>query len=461
MIVRQRQKVEDTMTFRKLTFLFIAILLSLLLLLQFIFIQNYTKDVSSKIGQAAFEVSRSTIETLIFKRPELQFKSLAISSHLSESTQIEIINSLSNLSNEFYITLKDEQKDKFLTIESAGAFHEIDIPRTGIEKSLDAMSEKLLMSTLTFIVIGLIAASYFSRRLSDPLKELQKASRSIGKGDFGFQVKEQKGYQSIELKNTISAFNEMSEKIAKLQSENEKLQKQAQLSELTEITRGLAHTIRNPLNTLNLAIDELDASPNNEAKKELVRVSKHQIRRIDNWVRSLMNLMSNNLDLVTKVNIKDLLESSLNDILLNNRTKVEIVLDVEPAAKGEKISFEILGIETELKGLLLSLISNSIEAFPDRDSGVSNRLTIGLSRLKSSVIVDIKDNGSGFNKEIKSKLFSPHNTNKTYGAGMGLYLAHRIISIKYNGNLEIMNGPFDSSSERPGAHIKLTINDRA
>jgi hypothetical protein len=58
------------MTFKKITFLFIALLLSLLLLLQYWLIASFTKDVSSKIGQAAFEVSRSTIETLIFGQPE-------------------------------------------------------------------------------------------------------------------------------------------------------------------------------------------------------------------------------------------------------------------------------------------------------------------------------------------------------------------------------------------------------
>jgi len=200
------------------------LLLSLLLLLQFWLIQNFTKDVSSKIGQAAFEVSRSTIETLVFKQPEIQFRQFAFSGGLSKETQTEILNSLSTLSNKVNISLQDGQKDSFLTINSAGSSYKVDIPRTGIEKSLDDMSNKILFSAFSFIILGLIAAGFFSRKLSKPLKSLQLASEQVGRGDFGFQVKNNTDFQSVEIKNTITAFNEMSEKIDRLQKENETLQ---------------------------------------------------------------------------------------------------------------------------------------------------------------------------------------------------------------------------------------------
>ena len=62
--------------------------------------------------------------------------------------------------------------------------------------------------------------------------------------------------------------------------------------------------------------------------------------------------------------------------------------------------------------------------------------------------------------EVKSKLFSPHNTNKTYGAGMGLYLAHRIVTLKYDGDLSINDNPQQNGQENPGAKIVLTLNNR-
>ncbi len=446
------------MTFRKITFIFIALLLSMLFLSQFWLIQNFTKDVSSKIGQAAFEVSHSTIETLLFKQPETHFKKFAISTHISIVDQAQLLSSLSSVSKDIKISLKDEQKDKFLTINSAGANYKIDIPRTGIQKSLDGMSQKILISAFAFIFIGLLAAGYFSRQLSQPLKELQTASERVGRGEFGFQVKKVKKFQSIELQNTITAFNEMSEKIDRLQKENETLQKQAQLSELSEITRGLAHTIRNPLNTLNLAIDELSSTADANQKKELSRISKHQIQRIDKWVRSLMDIMSSDNSLIETIDVIALIQSCIADITLSNTAAIKIELIVAQSKPGKQTSIQLKAIKPELKSLLQSMISNSVEA-TEAANGL-NPITIEISQHQKLIKIVIKDRGIGFSKEIKSKLFSPHNTNKTYGAGMGLYLAHRIITLKYDGNIEIDDHPEQTGQQPPGSQIVLTLNNR-
>ena len=131
------------MTFRKITFIFIALLLSSLFLLQFWLIQNFTKDVSSKIGEAAFEVSTATAKTLILNSPNIQLKRLAVSTRISAHEQIEILNSLSRIPSDVNIRLKDGQRDNHLTIDASGTSYKIDIPRTGMQKSLDNMSEKI------------------------------------------------------------------------------------------------------------------------------------------------------------------------------------------------------------------------------------------------------------------------------------------------------------------------------
>jgi len=452
------------MTFRKITFIFIAALLSMLFLLQFWLIQNFTKDVSSKVGEGAFEVSRSTIETLLFRKPDIEFKSLAVSSRISEKEQIEIINSLSSISNEINITLQDGQKDKFLTINSAGNSYQVAIPRTGIDRSLEAMSNKITLSALLFITIGLVAAGYFSRRLSDPLKDLQNASNKVGKGDFGFQIKSHTKFQSIELKNTISAFNEMSNKIQNLQQENNELQKQTKLSEISEISRGLAHTIRNPLNTLSLAIDEMESVSNEDAKQDLTRISKHQIQRIDKWVRSLMDMISSDSKLVEQINLEKLINNCIEDISLNNRIKTHVKFYIKNKTSSKQPILD--AIEPELKGLIQSLISNAIEA--NEKAGTSlldDAVTIMLDSTVSEKFgegfkVTLVDHGLGFSEEIKNKLFSPHNTNKTYGAGMGLYLAYQIVTLKYNGNLIIEDNLDKNNSLKRGSKIHLTLFNR-
>ena len=74
--------------------------------------------------------------------------------------------------------------------------------------------------------------------------------------------------------------------------------------------------------------------------------------------------------------------------------------------------------------------------------------------FESGFQIMIKDEGCGFSKEVLDKIFTPHNTNKTYGAGMGLYLAERVIRHKYNGSISIKN------NVNKGCCVLITVNNR-
>ncbi len=447
------------MTFRKITFIFIALLLSLLFFLQLFLIHNLTKDVSSKIAEAAFLVSRSTVETLVFK-PKNSFKKFAISRKIKTLKDIDLLNNINLINREVNISLKDGQLDKFLTIESSGTNYQIPIPRTPIENSLAQLKHKTLITGIGFLAFGLIAAGYFARRLSKPLKKLQMASLEIGQGNFGFQINNQEKIKSIELQNTIQAFNDMSKKIAQLQSENEQLQKQAQLNELSDITRGLAHTIRNPLNTLNLAIDQLMDHKDKTKRRELWQVSKFQIQRIDSWVKSLMSLISNDAELCEKVPLLELINDSISEQKLNNKNRIDFQFSWNP---DDCKDFSLIANPAELKGVISGLISNAVEAtkeYQDENKSPieSASIQIKLSQLDQGYSIEIEDHAKGFDKKIVRKLFKPHNTNKTYGAGMGLYLAQRIVTIKYAGKLELIKT--STASNDHGTRILLSIQDR-
>jgi len=207
-----------------------------------------------------------------------------------------------------------------------------------------------------------------------------------------------------------------------------------------------------------LAVDELTSSDNQQSKKDLNRIAKHQVQRIDKWVRSLMDIMSTDTSLIETLDIKQLLESTIEDVGLNTTNKAKISFDVESKNNTYESNFQLRAIKPELKSLFQSLIANSIEA--GITDGQPNKIDIRLEQRDNELLITITDQGVGFSQEIKSKLFSPHNTNKTYGAGMGLYLAHRIVSLKYNGDLIICDNPEMKDCKYPGTKIVLTLNNR-
>ena len=432
------------MSFRNLSLIFITILLTSILLLQWWSITRFTENVSRQIGESAFEVSRSTAETLIFGQPKVEFHSFAITMSEGRLTRKTLEQLLPRVKQDVTIELINEQKDDFILLNADGSDYQIPIPRTGIHQSLEDFSNNVLYSTVTLLAFGILLAIYFTSKLASPLKRLQDASVKIGEGNLGLQIEKDNKWHSKEIDTTVDSFNRMSTEIQQLQHQNEALQNKAHLAELAEIARGLAHTIRNPLNTLNLAIDQLSACDNQQEQQKLSKIAKHQITRIDKWVRSLMDVMGSDTDLVAPVNLNQSIQSVIQDIKLSTDKNVMIVFD----SKVEQAQLNI--IESEFKSLIQSIITNAVEASPE-----GAKVAIDLSHNENGFQIKVIDQGQGFSEKILDKLFTPHNTNKTYGAGMGLFLAERVIRHKYHGKITINN-----NADGKGANVIIWINNR-
>ncbi|WP_444998360.1 HAMP domain-containing sensor histidine kinase [Aliikangiella sp. IMCC44359] len=430
------------MSFRKLSLIFITSLLSVVLLLQWWSITSFTKNVAKQVGESAFEVSRSTAETLIFDQPRIEFHSIVVSS-TSSSFPVSLNNNHPRIRQDVVIELNNEQEDDFILLNASGSDYQIPIPRTGIHMALENFSNQVLYSTILLLFIGVSLAVYFTSKIASPLKKLQSASISLGEGKLGVQIKKDNQWHSNEIDSTIDSFNLMSQKIKQLQKQNEVLQNKAHLAELAEIARGLAHTIRNPLNTLNLALDQIESSQHTYERSKLNKLAKQQVNRIDKWIRSLIEVMNNDTDLIKPANIRLLLISVIDDLKLSSNQGINIVFNHNES------NIEILAIKSELKSILQSIIGNALEASP-----AEGCIQVFLSQEQQGVEVKIIDQGPGFSDNILEHLFSPHNTDKTYGAGMGLYLAHRIISHKYHGSISVKN-----NSNR-GSSVTLIINHR-
>lgn len=436
------------MSFRNLSLIFITLLLTSVLLLQWWSITRFAQDVSRQVGESAFEVSRATAETLLFDQPEIEFHSFSLSPSDSQFSEKPLKKVLTRIHHDVVIQLHDKQEDDFILFNADGSDYQIPIPRTGIHDALENFSNNVLYATLTLLLVGITLAIYFTHKIATPLKNLQTASTRLGEGNLGTQIEKDNKWHSREIEMTIDSFNQMSTKIQVLQKQNELLQGKVHLAELSEITRGLAHTIRNPLNTLNLAIDQIQSSDNQQQREELSKLAKYQVIRIDKWIRSLMDVMSDDINLISTVDLVSIVIEVIQDLSLSGNRDAKIIFD-EPTE-----NYLISAVNSELKSILQSLIVNALEASP-----ANTNVRISMHNSNNGVRITIKDQGKGFSQKVLDKLFTPHNTDKTYGSGMGLYLAHRIIKHKYHGDITIENNS-DIGSIATGSTVTITINNR-
>src|SRR5690606_29969234 len=179
--------------------------------------------------------------------------------------------------------------DGVLLLRGPALARPIPVPRTPVASTLDRFGSQLAAGSLALLALGLVAAAAVAHRATRPLAGLAAAARRLGAGELGVAVPVER---RDEIGEALTAFNAMSLRLAALDRENRRLAEAEQLSELGEVARGLAHTLRNPLNALGLSLDELAEGSDPARAAALAEASRRQIRRMDGALRSFLALAS-------------------------------------------------------------------------------------------------------------------------------------------------------------------------
>jgi nitrogen fixation/metabolism regulation signal transduction histidine kinase len=97
------------------------------------------------------------------------------------------------------------------------------------------------------------------------------------------------------------------------------------------------------------------------------------------------------------------------------------------------------GSIVEITALIHTLVTNAMESNLVKDSSQPGSIEVRLSTSLAETMVSVIDEGTGLSSDIQERLFEPHITNKAEGAGMGLYIAKRILTLHYSGDLFLKN----------------------
>jgi len=345
------------------------------------------------------------------------------------------------------MVLETDAARDVLLVRGPAIQRRIPIPRDEISTTLDRFGSQLLLGNLALLGIGLVLAAVVAHRLTRPLAGLTAAAERLGRGELGAAVDPSTGGgpRQDEIGRAIQAFNQMSERLAELDRENRRLASVEQLSELGEVARGLAHSLRNPLNALGLAIEQTGASP------EVVEGSRRQIRRMDGALRSFLALASAGSAQPESVDLAQLAREVALEALQDGGGRVRI--EVESRGAGETPpDFSVSGVPAELKAVLQALVVNAVEASP---TGGTVRIRIA-PRDATTVGMTIEDEGPGLAASVRERLFEPHVTTKPHGSGMGLFLAHRLVCGRYGGALALD----ERADGNRGTAAELRVGDR-
>lgn len=212
----------------------------------------------------------------------------------------------------------------------------------------------------------------------------------------------------------------------------EKATLQVEKSKVAErLIRTLAHEVRNPLNNINLSIEQLSSELADNENLNFLEIIKRNSNRINNIISKLLQSSKPAHIIREKVFLKSILESALShaaDRLTLKNARLIKNYTSENAW--------ILGDMEKLQIAFLNIIINAIEAIQE-DSGV---LEIHLFSEDGKFLVHIQDNGIGISGEGMSRIFEPYYTTKSDGMGLGLAATMNIIQ-SHNGLINVRSNP--------------------
>jgi len=270
-------------------------------------------------------------------------------------------------------------------------------------------------------------------------------------------------FESVEART-----RELGKSLEDLRSTQDRLVQTQKLASLGQLTAGIAHEIKNPLNFVNNfsgvsseLIDELQdtlkgpldekvrAEVNELAKMlrgNLDKIVQHG-KRADAIVKNMLLHSREGSGEHRFVDINSLVEESLNLAYHGKRAEkqgfnITLERSFDPAA-GEADVFP-----QDITRVLLNLIANGFYAATKRkaeaDSGSYEPMLAASTRsLGDRVEIRVRDNGSGIPPEVKKKIFNPFFTTKPAGegTGLGLSISHDIIVKQHGGSIEVETEP--------------------
>ena len=269
--------------------------------------------------------------------------------------------------------------------------------------------------------------------------------------------------------NVEARTRELAKSLEDLRTAQDRLVQTEKLASLGQLTAGIAHEIKNPLNFVNnfsaISVELID-----ELREALAGANLSEKLRVQ--IAEIADMLQGNLDKVVQHGKRA--DSIVKNMLLHSRQgsqehrSVDINAIVEESlnlayhgARAEKQGFNITlersfdptageadVFPQDITRVLLNLISNGFYAATKRKADANGGdfepvLSATTKSLGDSVEIRIRDNGTGIPPQVKEKIFNPFFTTKPAGegTGLGLSISHDVIVKQHGGSIEVDTQP--------------------
>jgi signal transduction histidine kinase len=297
-----------------------------------------------------------------------------------------------------------------------------------IEDQIDTLDRRVLLGALLFMFSGASIGYWLAERIADPVNRLTRATRRIARGELDARIA---ATSSDELRRLVQDFNRMA---GELQHQQKELERTNRLEAWAEMSRQVAHEIKNPLTPIQLNAEHLRrvhadrGGPLSPVLEECVGTILSQVTLLRQIASEFSSFASSPAVKPGPVPLPELLRDAIDPYRAGLRHRIQFEVDVPDDLSPVYID------RTLISRSLANIVENALHAMPG--SGV---LTVVVRPANSAVVIRVSDTGMGMDAEALARAFEPYFSTKTTGTGLGLPIAKR--------NIELSGGTIAVASE--------------
>src|SRR6185369_7356797 len=221
---------------------------------------------------------------------------------------------------------------------------------------------------------------------------------------------------------------------ARLQVVQQELVQANRLAILGQVAAGVAHEINQPVATISAYADNarvfLERRQTNQVDENLEAIAG-LTERIGAITDELKAFARKGRVAPEPLELLSVIDGAV--ILLKSRFAGQLeALDIRPPPAG----LCVLGNRIRLEQILINLFQNALEALEGRADA---KVYVSVTETGDEVAIEVADNGPGISPDILKSLFTPFNTSKERGLGLGLVISKDIVA-DYGGRIDVASG---------------------
>ena len=289
-------------------------------------------------------------------------------------------------------------------------------------------------------IVGIIIVS---NKITKPIIELRDLTRHAEKGKYEEDIEIKGANEVTELGKSFSKMFSSIKKTIELEKKlaiSEEKVKNERFVAIGELSARIAHDIRNPLNVIQAALENLDYSKDNpKVVDKCIILCFRSVDRISHQIDNVMNFLRNSKVISEEIHLKEMLDSIVSEMKIPEGIKINLPENdvIIPADK------------VKLDALFSNLLVNAVQTL--EDNGI---ITIRISeKTEDMVKIEIEDNGQGIPEENLEKIFEPLFTTKQTGTGLGLASCKKIVE-QHGGTISVKNNPTRFTILLPSSEAK-------